>query len=219
MRVLFASEGRRLDYLAVSFTARGHEVTAIAESRAECERLARRANVTVVCGDSSDPAVLEDAGARRADIFVAATTSDPNNLIACQMAQIRCAVPRALALVNDPDNEAVFRTLGVEAFSTGRTVASLVEQRTALTEVTELVPLDNGEVRILEVALPRDSPAVGRTVAEAALPEDALAAVITRDGRTLVPRGPTVLGAGDRVLVVALTHALPAALRALTGRK
>jgi trk system potassium uptake protein TrkA len=218
MRVLFAGDGRRLEYLAACFSERGHEVTAIAVDRAECERLALRSSIAVICGDPSDPLVLEEAGARRADVFLAATTSDSDNLIACQMARLRYGVPRTIALVNDPDNETVFRTLGVEAFSTGRTVASLVEQRTSLETVTDLFPVENAGARILEVLLPAGAPVVGRTLAECPLPEEALVAVVTRDGSTLIPKGATELHAGDRLLVVALTRSLPNALRALTGR-
>lgn len=217
MRVLFASDGRRLHYLATSFTGHGHTVTAIARDADECTRLARTGLVTVVQGDPSDPSVLEDAGARRADVFLAATTSDPDNMIACQMAALRFEVPRTIALVNDPENEEVFRGLGIEAFSTGRTVASLVEQRTALQAVTELVPIGDGAVRIVEVTLPPTSPALGRTLAECGLPTDALVAVVTRMDRPLIPRGSTELYAGDRVLVVALAASIDAALLALTG--
>jgi trk system potassium uptake protein TrkA len=217
MRVLYASDGRRLHYLATSFAGRGHVVTAIARGAEECSRLAKKGLVTVVQGDPSDPSVLEDAGARRADVFLGATTSDPDNLIACQMAMLRFQVPRTIALVNDPENEEVFRGLGVEAFSTGQTVASLVEQRTALQAVTELVPVGNGAVRIVEVTLLPSSPVLGRTLAECVLPADALIAVVTRAGHALIPHGSTELRAGDRVLVVALAASSDAALLALTG--
>jgi trk system potassium uptake protein TrkA len=149
MRVLFASDGRRLHYLATSFAGHGHTVTAIARQPDECTRLARTGLVTVVQGDPSDPNVLEDAGARSADVFVAATTSDPDNLIACQMASLRFELPRTIAVVNDPDNEEVFRGLGVEAFCTGRTVASLIEQRTALQTMTEPVPHSGSAARVV----------------------------------------------------------------------
>ncbi len=217
MRVILVGSGAALHFLARTFRGKGHAVTIIAADAAECARLARQQDATVVHGDGSDERILEEAGARSSDLVLAATTSDPDNLILCRVARARFGVPRVVALVNDPDNQPVFEQLGVEAISTSLTVASLIEQRAALDQVTHLIPAADGKVTIFEVVLVEDSPAVGRRLAEIDLPRESNVAVLVRGEDTLIPRGDTELLAGDRVLLVCLAEARDRALARLTG--
>lgn len=219
MKVILVGGGRALHFLGNAFRSKRHGVTIINRDAAECARLARELEASVVHGDGSDPRILEEAGARSADVILAATPSDPDNLIVCQVAQRKFGVPRAVALVNDPDNQSVFRELGVDALSTSLTVASLIEQRAAIDQVTNLIPAAEGRVTISEVALNEVSAAVGRRLAEIEFPRDALVAVVLRDGEAIVPRGETQLQGGDRVLLVTLSEARERALGILTGKK
>lgn len=217
MKVILVGGGRPLYFLAQAFRAKGHAVVVVNRDSADCVRLKRTLDATIVHGDGSEPRILEDAGARSADVVLAATPSDPDNLITCQLARSRFAVPRAVALVNDPENEAVFRALGIDAISTASTVASLIEQRTALDQVTDLIPAGGGRVTISEVTLTDSGRATGRPIAEIAFPRGALIAIVMRDGEAIVPRGDTTLAIGDRVLMVSLAESRDAALRILTG--
>ncbi|MGD9548399.1 MAG: TrkA family potassium uptake protein [Candidatus Krumholzibacteriia bacterium] len=218
MKVIIVGGGRPLYFLAQTFLAKGHSVTIINRDGAECERLASRLDAVIVHGDGSERRILEESGARSADLLLAATPSDPDNLITCQLGKSRFAVPRVVALVNDPDNQKVFQELGVEAISTALTVASLIEQRAALDQVTDLIPAGEGRVAISEVVLNDPRPLEGRTIADADFPRDALIAVVIRDAGTIIPKGDTILERGDRVVLVALAAARDQALKALTGR-
>lgn len=217
MRLLVVGGGRPVQFLAQRLLSARHGVTVICRSPGECRRLARLVDTTIVQGDGSDERVLSDAGARSADVVLAATPSDPDNFVVCQTAKARFEVPRAVALVNDPENQPVFQALGIEAVSTALTVASLIEQRAALDQVTELIPALQGQVTMSEVTLSPASPVVGRRLADITLPHQALVAVLVRDGAVEVPRGATVLEAGDRVLVVTLAAAREPTLALLTG--
>jgi trk system potassium uptake protein TrkA len=218
MNVILVGGGKALYFLGLTFLSKRHSVTVVTRNVADCTRLARQIDATIVHGDASDPKILEEAGAREADVVLAATPSDPDNLVICQMARIRFHVPRAVALVNDPDNQSIFQALGVDAISTSLTVASLIEQRAALDQVTNLIPAGEGKVQISEIALNETSPVVGCRLAEIELPRDSLIAVVIRDGETLIPRGTTDLRAGDHVLVVTLSEAHGPALKVLTGQ-
>jgi len=217
MKVILVGGGRPLYFLAQTFRSKGHAVTIINRDAAECARLARQIEATIVYGDGSDHRILEDAGARAADIVLAATPSDPDNLITCEFARSRFDVPRAVALVNDPDNQSIFQELGIDAISTSLTVASLIEQRAALDQITNLIPAAEGKVTISEVTLDDSFPLAGRPLAEIKLPRDALIAVVMRDGETIIPKGDTELHCGDRVLLVALSESRERALKVLTG--
>ncbi len=217
MKIIIVGGGRSVYFLARACLAKGHAVTVVCRDRADGQYLARRLKAVVTLGDGSDPAVLEEAGARGADAVIAVTPNDEDNLVVCQLAARRFEVPHAVALVNDPDNEEAFRALGVAAFSVTPVIASLIEQRAALDEITSLIPVGGGKVNVTEVVLNPDSPVVGKALRDVALPENALIAVVLRDGEAIVPRGATTLCAGDRVVLVTLSENHGPALRAVTG--
>ena len=219
MRVILVGGGRPLYFLAQTFLAKGHDVTLVNRNAGECSRLAQQIKATVVHGDGSDPRILEEAGARGADIVLAATPSDPDNLITCRLAQARFEVPRAVALVNDPENQSVFRQLGIDAISVSSTVASLIEQLAVRDQVTDLIPAGGGRVMISEVVLDASSPLDGRRIGEIEFPRKALIAMVMRETETIIPRGDTELRRGDRVLVVTLAEERDEALRLLTGSR
>jgi trk system potassium uptake protein TrkA len=220
MKVILVGGGRPLYFLAQTFLGKGHSLTIINRNPDECERLARELeDAIIVKGDGSDRRILDEAGARGADVIIAATRSDPDNLIACHLARARFEVPRAVALVNDPENQSIFRELGIDAIWTSQTIASLIEQRTALDLVTNLIPAAEGKVTISEVTLSADSPVLGRSLAQIEdFPKDALIAVVTRDGEPLIPKGVTELRENDRVLLVTLSGIHAHALKLLTGK-
>ncbi|HUU96722.1 MAG TPA: TrkA family potassium uptake protein [Phycisphaerae bacterium] len=217
MTVLIVGGGRPLYFLCRTFLAKGHNVIVINDDAEECTQLARRLKVTVICGDGSDPATLEEAGAAGADAVLAVTSRDQDNLAICQLSVLQYEVPRTLALVNDPDNEDVFRQLGVGAFAPTRLFASLIEQRTAADAITNLLPVADGKVNVTEVKLSGDSPAAGRALRDLELPANALIAVILRNGDAVVPHGDTVLRTGDRLVLLTLPENHGPALRAITG--
>ncbi len=219
MKVLVVGGGRDLYFLAQAFRSKGHSVTVIDRDKQECSRLARRLDALIIHGDGSDESILEEAGARSADIVLAATERDADNLITCQISRSRFAVPRAVALVNDPENQRVFMELGIDAISPSLTVASLIEQRAALDQVTNLILAGEGKVTISEVVLGKSFQGADIPIAELLLPRDALIAVVMRDGETIVPRGETRLAPGDRVLLVTLSESRDEALGILTGQR
>lgn len=219
LRILVVAEERSAFFLSRRLLEAGHEVVVVHESEAVCGSLARRLDATVIRGDATDPRVMEDAGAGSADAVMALTPVDACNLAICQQARLRFRVPRALAMVNDPDNEEAFRKLGVEiAFSPTRVLATLVEQRAAFEDITNLVPVADGRVHLTEVRLEPGASVVGRPLMHAGLPAGAIVAYLLREDEPLVPDGRTELRAGDRLMLVTLPGRHAPALEVLTAR-
>jgi trk system potassium uptake protein TrkA len=219
MKVLIAGSGKTLYFLCRNFTAKGYEVVIINRDRQECVQLARQLSTLVICGDASDTTILKQAGAMDADVVLAITPKDQDNLIICQMASIQFGVPRAIALANDPDNTEIFEKLGVSAFSTTHIVSSLIEQRAQLEQIINLLPVGEGRVNVTEIVLDADCPVAGKLLKDIVLPENALIAVVIRDQRPIVPRGANDLQAGDRVVLITLPENHGAVLRAFTGNR
>jgi len=217
MKVLIVGTGKPLYFLCRSFTAKGYDVVIVNRDRQECIQLARQLSAMVVCGDGSDTVILKQAGAMDADVVLAITPNDQDNLVICQLAAIQFGVPRAIALANDPDNTEIFEKLGVSAFSTTQIVGSLIEQRAQLEQIMNLLPVGEGRVNVTEIVLDAACPVAGKLMKDIVLPDNALVAVVIRNDRAIVPRGANDLQAGDRVVLITLPENHGAVLKAFTG--
>ncbi len=219
MRVVVAGAGNVGRFLAADLTERGHDVTVI-EQVAE---IYQKAKVTVdanwIHGDACEPWVLDKADLARADVLVAATGDDEDNLVISLLAKQEFAVPRVVARVNHPDNAWLFsETWGVDvAVSTPHLLTSLVEEAVSVGDIVRLLQLEQGKVALLEVTLDEGSPAGGRTVRELNMPPDCTLVAIVRDRHVITPKGETPLETGDEVLALASAEAEPDLWRALTG--
>lgn len=220
MRIVVVGGGRIVYFLSRSFLSKGHTVAVVNNDREECRWLARQLKATVIYGDGSFPRILDEAGADEADAVLAITPRDEDNLIICQIAEKRFGVLRTLAVVSDPDNEAVFPQLGVKnVISITRIVSMLIEERTAIEEVTNLFSLAEGRVNVTEIELTSDCPVLNQPLAKIALPEDALIGCVLRGKEVLVPRGATTLAAGDRVVLITVPETHGAAVKLMTGEE
>ncbi|MFP3853039.1 MAG: NAD-binding protein [Anaerolineales bacterium] len=218
MKIMLFGGGKTVYFLAKEFTDKGHQTTVITKDQVQARRFARQLDAIVLHGDGSSPTILEDAGARQADVLLALTPADEDNLIACQVAQRMFGVPRTFALVNDPENETIFRGLGVTiAFSATHMVARMIEEQADLDEVIDLFPVAGGKVQVSEVSLRKHAPAVDKTLLELALPDESLVSAIIREEDVIIPGGRTVLRQGDRLLVVTEPQVYKQVMIALTG--
>jgi trk system potassium uptake protein len=214
--ILITGGGKLVYYLTRVLLAKGVRVTIINEDKHECTRLARTLKATIICGNGSDPAILKEAGAGIFDIILAVTPNDQDNLVICQIASMHFGVKKTLALVNDPDNEEVFRELGVSAFSTTRIISNLIEQKAGFEEISNLIPVGEGKVTLAEIIIEPASPVIGKSLQEIQMPPQSLIGYVVRKDQPIVPRGDTVLNAGDRVIVIALPEQYGQVLSLLT---
>jgi trk system potassium uptake protein TrkA len=137
--------------------------------------------------------------------MVAATGDDEDNLVISLLAKQEFAVPRVVARVNNPKNHGLFNEAwGVDvAVSTPHILRSLVEEAVTVGSMIKVMQFERGHVSLHAVTLADRSTAVGRTLRDLALPVDAAAVAVVREGHVVVPKEDTVFAAGDEVLVVA----------------
>lgn len=218
MHNILAGGARLCQYLGQALVAKGLAVTVINPDPAECDWLAGRVKGTVVCGDATDPEVLDDAGAGRAALLAALTGRDADNLVMCQLARQRFGVARTLALVNDPAKVEVFARLGItETISLTATLAEMIERQVGFEELVGHLPVGDGGLVVFEVELAAGAPAVGADVAALGLPAGCVVGAVIRAGKATVVRGGFRFAAGDRVLLLALPEELGPAIRRITG--
>ena len=203
MRIIMVGGDKTVYFLARQFMSRNYHLTIINRDLARSKELAEHTGATVVFGEGSDVNRLEEAGARRADVVMALTSHDQDNLITCQIAQKIFGVPRTMALCNDPENEVVFEKLGISVvFSATKVIASLIEQQADFEEITMLMPLANGRINVTDVRLDATAPAIGKSLAELELSKGSLIACIIRDDEVVVPHGNTHLLVHDHLILI-----------------
>ncbi|MGQ9681858.1 MAG: potassium channel family protein [Anaerolineae bacterium] len=205
MNVLIVGGGLTGSYLAGDLTRDGQTVTVIEKREAQAERLrAELPGVRVVTGDGDEPTNLESAGIRTADVIVATTGEDEDNLVACLLARQEYGVRRTLARVNNPKNEWLFtHDMGVDVWvSQAHVMANLLREEMAALEMTVLLRLHEGNLAVVEDILQPGSRAAGRAVRDLTLPTSAVLIAVARDRRILLPHGDLVLQEGDRVIAL-----------------
>ena len=134
MYVVIAGGGKIGEYLANVLLESGNDVTIIEEDLETADRLSvvLQGRYLVIHGDGCDSKYQEDAGIRRADVFVATTGQDDDNLVSCEIAQRVFNVPRCIARVNSPKNLRIFHEVGIECVSSTTLIANLIEEETLL---------------------------------------------------------------------------------------
>ncbi|MBM3188075.1 MAG: TrkA family potassium uptake protein [Chloroflexi bacterium] len=221
MRVILIGGGETLEtiyFLARIFVRKGYQTTVVDQDPDEAKMLSQRVEATVILGDGSDPAVLDQAGARRADVVLSLTQYDADNLVACQLAQQMYGVPRTMALVSDPDNEEIFRQLGISmVFSPAKIIGTLIEGQTACEDIANQTMVAGGRVQVTEVMLREGAPAVGKTFPELPMPNDSLIANVLRNGEVLMPREVDHIRVGDRIILISVPESQADAIEVLTG--
>ena len=191
-------------HLARGLLIRGNEVTLIERDPARAEACAEDLGSVTVTSDGTEPTVLRDAGAARADVLVAATGDDGVNLVACQVAKHLFNVPRTLSVVWDPDHAILFDRLGVDV-TTNATSLLLghIEEKLSADSMTRFFHLHESDRGVICVHVPPGADAVGRTVAELNAPSEAnLTTIVRRDGAVQQVSAGTRIEAGDDVLAI-----------------
>ncbi|HNW99948.1 MAG TPA: TrkA family potassium uptake protein [Candidatus Cloacimonadota bacterium] len=202
MEIIIIGDDRLSYYLGKTFLAKGHRLNIINRNAEHCSYLAKNLKATIINGDGSDPDILYQAGAHTADVIVAATPYDQDNLVICQLSKSYFEIPQSLAMVNDPDNIVVFEKFGFKTISPTFIVGEIIDQLASFDSITHLLPIGEGKVNITEIKLTSGCPILGKQLKDINLPEQALISCIFRKDDALIPRGLTTLELNDRILVI-----------------
>ncbi|MEW6008305.1 MAG: NAD-binding protein [Candidatus Omnitrophota bacterium] len=219
MYILIAGAGKVGFFLAKRLCAARHTVSIMDKDKQRCEEIAKELGAMVVNGDACDPEVLDEAGARRAEVIAAVTGEDEDNLIICQLAKEKFNTKRTIARVNDPDNEQIFSELGVDVpVDSTRIIAKIVEEEVSFSDIVNLMSFKRGKLAIVRVDLPKDSPVINKEVKDIILPEDSVLVSIVRGEEVVVPKGNTVLMPGDDIIALTLVGNESELLNLLLGK-
>ncbi len=203
MYVLIVGAGKVGWNLARELIAKGHEVTVLESDSRRYAVVEEELEHRVLYGDGSELWVLERAGIERADLVIAVTGDDEDNILISQVAREKYGVSRVVARCNNPRNLEHFELLGVKpAISATDLILRLIEHEVPKYGLVHLLDLPEERLEIIELEVAEDSEAAGKRVRELGLPEGSLVISILRDGGGFVPTGESLVQAGDEVLLV-----------------
>ncbi len=204
MKVVIAGAGSVGSFIAEDLQAAGHDVLVIEQNELEVKKLAEQIPCRFLVADACEVSSLQLAGLAEADVVVAATGDDEDNLVVSLLAKQEFMVPRVVARVNNPKNHWLFnKTWGVDvSVSTPHLLSSLVEEAVSVGSLVRLLSFEKSGARLVEVTLAEDSPANNVEIAQLGLPKTASIVAIIRQDNVIVPRGNTLLHDGDEVVAL-----------------
>ncbi len=182
----------------------GHEVLILEQDASRCERLTEELGAIVHRGDGCEATTLDSVGTGRADMLVAVTDGDEDNLVACQVAKHKFNVPRTIARITNPNNETIFKALGIDAtVSSTNLILAHIEQELPSHPLIPLLKLRSGTFEVVEVKVPPDSDVVGKKIGSFRMPKGSVVLlVIGKEKGPFIPTDDTVLEAEDEVVAI-----------------
>lgn len=154
--------------------------------------------------NAMDLEVLEAAGIREADVLVACTSDDTDNLVLCHLAHTLYKVPRTIGRINNPRHAWLFdQNLHVDvALNESSILAHIIGEQMSMGDMMTLLKLHRGQYSLVELVIPEGAKAAGVAIKDLRLPEECVIAGIIRGGKMIVPRGVTIFEVGDEVLAL-----------------
>lgn len=204
MFAIIAGGGRTGSYLALNLLDAGHKITIIEKRPQTYEKISREVKTDIILGDGSNPALLLGAGIKKANLVIAVTSQDEDNLVIARLAKLEFNVPRVIARVNHPKNYKIFtKEWGVDvAVSATHIIAKLIEEEATIGDLVTLLKLKSGNVALVEVRIGSSSPLIGKEIRELQLPPDCVVVSIIRGEEIVFPKGQSMITEGDEILVL-----------------
>lgn len=198
--------GGKVGYYLVKTVMEKHDVVLIESDINTCEKISNELGIPVIHGDGSELSVLMDAGVSEADVLVALTGRDQDNLVSCQVLNNNFSNIRTIARVNNPKNKKVFEDLNIAdvVISSTSTISNLIENEVTTEDLVTLLTFRQGNMAIVELEIPSSSPVVNKQIFEISpdLPDNTVLVSIIRKGEVIFPKGQTTFKSGDSILAV-----------------
>ncbi len=220
MRIVIVGGGKLGHQIASNMLEKNYSVKLIEKNKAKCMRLANELDAEVICGDGTEIEVLDSAGTKNADCFIAVTGSDQDNLVASQLAKKEFKAKKSIIRANDPRNLEALRTLGAGiAVSSTEIITDLIEQEVNAAEMHLLTTLNKGRAGICAITLPEDTALDGVPLKDITLPSGSLVISVLREENMMIPNGFTVIHAGDEIVSVCQSDCQKELLKILGAKK
>jgi trk system potassium uptake protein TrkA len=219
MYIIVIGGGKVGFYLAKALLDEGHEILVLEKDATRTDFIRGELGSVCVRGDGCEITTLAEAGAGRAEMFIAVTGDDEDNLVSCQAAKHKFNVPRTVARINNPKNEAIFKKLGIDVtISSTNIILENIEEEVPTHPITHLLDIKDQGLEMVEIKIPPHAATIGKKIKELKLPKESyLSLVIRNQQKPFVPNDDTVIEAEDQVVAVTTPEAEEALGNTLRG--
>ena len=218
MYMIIVGGGKVGYYLTKTLVNEGYEVLLIEKSAKKVATYHERFGAVVLQGDGAESSTLREAGAGRADVIVAVTGDDEDNLVICQTAKKMFNVKRTIARVNNPKNEEIFKKLGIDVtISATNIILNLIEQEIPERGMVHLMTLKHAQLALVEATVEPGAAVAGKSLTDVEFPTNVVLSAVLRNGSLLIPRGDTVLQPRDEVIALSSKESEEPLRRMLVG--
>ena len=205
MRVVIVGGGKVGYYTAKTLKEHGTEVKVIEKNPQKSMKIANELDVPVLSADGTTVEALAQAGVGKADVFIAVTGSDENNIVSCELAKRGFNVKKVISRANNPKNIKIMKLLGADlAVCSTQVITNLIEMEVD-SELKMLATLSSGEAGVVEVVIPNGFNFQEKPLSQVDLPKNCIIVAAVRDDNMIIPNGDTVLKPGD-LLTAVVSH-------------
>lgn len=205
--------------LAGSLIKKGYRVTAINKDVENCRALAEVDKLEVFYGDGTKPFVLEDAHVYGADMAIALTSGDADNLVICELCKKKFNVKKTVSIVSDPKKTDFFYRMGIDAVVCAiTTIAGIIEQQALIEEMENFYHLEQGNIKITHLSVSGTAIAADKKLREINVPKNAVVGCILRGEKSIIPSGNTKILAGDTLIIITTEENESQTVKAFTGK-
>ncbi len=219
MYIIVVGGGEVGYYLSKVLINDGHEVLILEKEAERSKFIFEELGDVVVRGDGCEARTLEEVGTGRADMLIAVTGDDEDNLVACQVAKHRFNVPRTIARIKNPKNKVLFEKLGIDVtVSSTDLILAHIEPELPYHPLVPLLDLRDRGFKLVGIKIPPDSKIAGRKLRDLKLPGKSIVClIIGKEKGPQIPSQESTLEAGDEVVVVTESGAEEELRALLTG--
>jgi len=224
MRIVILGAGQVGSTVAESLVSEANDITVVDVNAERLKRLQDRLDLRTVAGNAAHPAVLEQAGARDADMILAVTQSDETNMVACKLAATMFNIPTKIARIRSADYLSHPEIFAPENFAVDYSICpeqilcDYIVKLLEFPESLQVLEFADGKVSLVAVRAFHGGPLVGHELQflRRHMPQiDTRVAAIFRQDSPIVPEGGTVIEADDEVFFIAATENIRGVMREL----
>ncbi len=183
----------------------GIGVVVIEKDLSRCQEISKKIDALVIQGNGANPKILNEAGAKDADLLVAVTNSSEVNLISCISGKnlgVKKTVAK-IAIEYTFTDDIELSKVGVDyAFSPGTIIAYDVERILELPSALAIQALADGKVTMAEFKVGEDSKYLGKALKEKIFPDETIIGAVIKEDDTVIPTGEYVFEEGDKAFIL-----------------
>jgi trk system potassium uptake protein TrkA len=203
MKSIIIGGGKVGYYLLKTLKERNYDVVLIEKDKSVCQQIAGDIDADIIFGDGTDIDVLKDAGIDNAEVVAVVTGNDEENLVICQIAKSIFNVAKTITRINNPQNAAMFKALGVDkTVCSTEVIAGLIEYEFDKDKFKIIQTFERGSMILVEIKIDQDNEWCGCLIKDLELPAECVFTSVLRGEKVIYPRGNTRILEFDNILIL-----------------